>query len=86
MKKMSKKLLLMLLIVLFLCGCDINVEKGSSVEYSTGGELYYDYDKTTCVEYIEFVAGYKGGLSVRYNADGTIRLNQDCLEGKDKYE
>ena len=77
------KIIIPIIILLLLCGCsraDYNEKRISENIYN---ELYATYDKETCVEYIEYDGLKKGGLSVRYNTDGTIKLNKECLNGKD---
>lgn len=78
MKKV--KLLIILLLVLCLCGC-VNVE---SKNLGTAQNINYIIfnvlvDKETCVEYFQ----YPGcSLTTRYNADGTLKLNKECLNEK----
>lgn len=79
---MNKKILFILTLPL-LTGCTNSNYYDYRVSDEGLNELYIDYDKETCVEYIEYNGMYKGGLSVRYNADGTIKLNKECLERKD---
>ena len=74
-----KKIILIIFIVLLLCGCEYG-EGRINKNHNQLNELYVDYDRETCVEYIEYNGIKKGGLSVRYNADGSIKLNQECLE------
>lgn len=70
------KIITMIIAVLMLCGCKANINNDKI------NSLFVDYDRDTCVEYIEYNGIEKGGLSVRYNADGSIKLNQECLNGK----
>ena len=75
-----KKIILLMILVLLLCGCsrmDYNEKRINNNEWN---ELYVTYDNDTCVEYIEYVGLYKGGLSVRYNQDGTLKINEECLK------
>ena len=72
-----KKISILTVIVLILCGCEKNTNWNTD-DYSIG--VYTD--GKTCVEYLKYASGYKGGLSVRYNSDGTIKLNKECLEDK----
>jgi len=75
--KKNKLLIMSILLLLFVCGCESNT-KESGDDYTIS--IYTD--SVTCVEYLKYHAGYKGGLSVRYNQDGTIKLNEECLNGK----
>lgn len=77
---MKNKVIVLIIMILMLCGCETN-----SIRVNTNGinELIVDYDRDTCVEYVEYNGIEKGGLSVRYNADGTIKLNEECINGKE---
>lgn len=75
-----KRIIILSILLLLLCACsreDYSEKQISKNPYNT---LYVTYDKETCVEYIEYSGVYKGGLSVRYNRDGTIKLNKECLK------
>lgn len=74
---MKNKIIVLVIMILTMCGC-----KSNSV--SSGDDFAIDIytDSKTCVEYLKYNAGYKGGLTVRYNTDGTIKLNKDCMEVK----
>ena len=75
-----KKVIILIICILLLCGC----EKRPTSKYSDkvvfqGFYLYVDED--TCVEY--YVSnGYNniGIVNPRYNVDGTLKLNKQCLE------
>ena len=41
--------------------------------------LFYT-DSETCVEYIKYASINKGGITPRFNADGTLKLDEECLE------
>lgn len=73
-----KKLVILILLILLLCGCD-NIDSYNVDSYNNR-EFDVFIDETTCVEY--FIDNYvkKGGITVRYNADGTIKVNKDCLQ------
>lgn len=76
-----------LISVLLLCGCtkgpdrsiyptpDITVDKYESREFR------YVVDERTGVVYIVMYAGYKGGITVAYNADGTVMKREDLCRG-----
>lgn len=76
------KIIIPIIVILLLCGCSREDHNEKRVSENIWNELYATYDKDTCVEYIEYSGIYKGGLSVRYNADGTIKLNKECLNEK----
>ncbi len=46
--------------------------------YSSDNEhFYYAIDEDTEVVYLMFIATYRGGITVAYNADGTIMKKSD---------
>jgi hypothetical protein len=48
-------------------------------------QLYVDEE--TGVEYLIYGTGYKGGISVRYNADGSIKvLNESSNLSEENYD
>lgn len=79
-----KKIILLAITLLMLTGCG-----NKEYQYDANNRLSTIYTSTiltikvdteTCVEYID---RYEGGISVMYNADGTIKLNEECLnDGK----
>lgn len=83
---MKKLLLLLLLPVMLLGGCGdiksddfVSVEQDRFVEVknywsTTGCDYTIVVDKETRVMYLMFRAGYKGGLTVMLNPDGTPML------------
>lgn len=55
-------------------------EKGPNIMtvYSSDNEyFYYAIDENTEVVYLMFIATYRGGITVAYNADGTIMKKSD---------
>lgn len=67
-----KKLFILPLLLLLVTGCN-EVNKN---------DIYFYTDEETCVEYIIY-DGYKaGGITPRLNRDGTIMLNEECLNKK----
>lgn len=73
---MNKKLLILGTLLLFcLTGCESN-SKDSEDDYTI---MFYT-DSETCVEYIKYVSINKGGITPRFNADGTLKLDEECLE------
>lgn len=70
-----KKIIIFLVGILLLCGCQSNTQD-SNDDYTIS--IYTDSE--TCVEYLKYAVGYKGGLSVRYNQDGTLKLNEQCVK------
>lgn len=77
-----KKIIILIIPILLLCGC----EKTRTNKYSDKVELqaFYLYvDEETCVEYYVSNGSYNyGNVNLRYNADGTIKLNKQCLADK----
>ena len=77
-------LIKIVLSALLLTGCSnphtAHNEKGPSIMtvYSSDNEyFYYAIDENTEVVYLMFTAPYKGGITVAYNADGTIMKKSD---------
>lgn len=74
---MIKKLILYVLVLATLvlfAGCSTSNE--NTIEESKSNYYFEDYrDPETGVHYLIYGSGYKGGLSVRYNADGTIMVD-----------
>lgn len=82
-----KKILLLVVPLLFLTGCGaepINKTKTKNFTYYIQDSDLFDIyvDKESCVEYLRYAYGYKGGITPRLNADGTVKLNKICLESK----
>ena len=69
---MIKKVLIILIVLLCLTGCESS-SKDSENDYTI---IFYT-DSETCVEYIKYV---NGGIISRFNADGSLKLNKECLE------
>lgn len=68
---MKKKLLALLIVAVMciFCGCAENTTE----EQSLGGNDVYIYvDEKTGVNYFIYDGYYSGGMTMRYNADGTI--------------
>lgn len=72
---MIKKVLIVLTLLFCLTGCESN-SKDSEDDYTI---LFYT-DSETCVEYIKYTGAYKGGITPRFNANGSLKLNKECLE------
>lgn len=78
-------LIKIVLSALLLTGCSnphtsCNNKKGPTIMtvYSSDNEyFYYAIDENTEVVYLMFSAPYKGGITVAYNADGTIMKKSD---------
>ena len=80
-----KKFLLLVIIIILLTGCGaepINKKHETNDTYYIQDSLNFDFyvDKETCVEYIIFNGGNHGGITLRLNADGTLKLNKICLK------
>lgn len=74
-----KKIILVLVVIILLTGC-------TSKDEITYSKYTFEtiVDKETCVEYYASAGYYNAGtVSVKYNADGTIKLNKECLKGDD---
>lgn len=74
-KNLMYGIVLVFTILVVLTGCQSNTDWDTD---DTSIGVYTD--SKTCVEYLKYSAGYGKGLSVRYNQDGTIKLNKECLD------
>lgn len=77
-----KKIIILAIPILLLCGCENRPTSkySDNVEFQ-GFYLYVDDD--TCAEYYVSNGSYNiGNVNPRYNQDGTIKLNKQCLEDK----
>ena len=82
---MKKVLLLTILVLLTGCGVEtVQEDKAKETSYYLQSSILFDIvvDKETCVEYILFEGGYKGGITTRLNSDNTLKLNEICLKSK----
>lgn len=71
---MKNKAIVFIVVVctLFFCGCEASEEK--VMQDDVGGCVSNYVDPETGVNYLIFRDFYKGGITVRYNADGTIMV------------
>lgn len=84
---MKKKIILVLAALLLVCasaGCIAEEETEEVVSdkyiqnYEHSNYVYVYVDEYTGVEYLIFSAGSnKGGITPRYNADGTLKINEE---------
>lgn len=80
-----KKIILLLTLGLLLAGCGakpINEDKGTGYYMQDSMSFDFYVDKETCVEYIVYKGGYKGGLTPRLKADNTLKSNETCLKNR----
>lgn len=76
-----KKIIFVLAAVLLVCasaGC-IAVEEELSDRYipEDYNTCWVYIDESTGVEYLIYMGGYDGGICPRYNADGTLKINEE---------
>lgn len=76
---MKNKIIVLVIMILMMCGC-----KSNTVSSDDDFEIDIYTDSKTCVEYLEYYEYQAGGLTVRYNTDGTIKLNKDCMEARNE--
>lgn len=79
-----KKVIIFIIVLLLLCGCENNQENEYSESSLYIGNRFTLYvDEETCVEYFVSAGAYNNGnVLPRYNQDGTLRLNKKCLLDK----
>lgn len=83
MKKFLLLIITITIILLIGCGAEpVNKKQETNDAYYIQDKLDFGFyvDKETCVEYILFHGSYKGGITPRLNADGTLKLNKICLK------
>lgn len=77
---MNKKIISLILIgvlTLTLTGC---TERTNEYEESSNESYYIYIDKETCVEYFVSDSPYNmGNFNPRYNTDGTLKTNKECI-------
>lgn len=78
-----KKIPIIFLLLLLVSGCSIEVNNSEKVSNEINNDnIYFYIDQDTCVEYIAYIGNYKAGITNRLNADGTVKLNEECLNRK----
>lgn len=84
MKKIVFLVLAALLLICASAGCiaEEETEEVASDKYIQNYEYSSNYvyvyvDEYTGVEYLIFSAVKKGGITPRYNADGTLKINEE---------
>lgn len=82
MKKI--RLLTILIPLILLCGCKVLADKRYS-NVNLSSDLYIYTDEDTCVQYFVSNGFYNSGnVSPRFNQDGTLKLNEECVKEKCK--
>lgn len=77
---MKKKIIILVIGILLLCGCESTPTSKYSDEVGFQG-FYLYVDEDTCVEYYVSNGSYNVGVvNPRYNVDGTLKLNKQCLK------
>ena len=77
-----KKLLILPLLLLLVTGCNVSTNNETERNELNNTDIYFYIDENTCVEYIVYDGWYSGGITPRLNRDGTIMLNEECLNKK----
>ena len=73
-----KKLLILPLLLILATGCATPGETSNNND-----KVYFYTDEETCVNYIIYqYSSYGGDITPRLNKDGTIMLNEECLNKK----
>lgn len=79
MKKTIFLVLAAVLLVYASAGCIAEDEGVIPDKYISNQGYYYVWiyvDESTGVEYLVYDGGYDGGICPRYNADGTLKINE----------
>ena len=80
-----KKIILLIIPLLLLCGCEgkpVNEYSESSSYIGVRFTIYVDED--TCVEYFVSDGSYNtGDVYPRYNQDGSLKVNNKCMNDKE---
>lgn len=75
---MKIKVLVIALLAITLVGCESVKDQTTVEEYDfVGTTVDYYTDPDTGVCYLIYDGGYDGGITVRYNADGSIMVKGD---------
>ena len=75
---MKIKALVIALLAITLVGCKSISEQTTVEQYNVAGtSIDYYTDPDTGVCYLIYDGGYDGGITVRYNADGSIMTKGD---------
>ena len=77
-----KKLFILPLLLLLVTGCNISTNNETDHNEVNKNDIYFYTDENSCVEYIIFDGYRAGGITPRLNRDGTIMLNEECLNKK----
>lgn len=78
-----KKILLLIIFILLLTGCDAEPINEASYYIQDSANFSFYVDKKTCIEYIIYQGVKRGGITPRLNTDGTLKLNETCLKNKE---
>lgn len=75
-----EKFILLTIVILILTGCSIKIVDYEENGYLQDSDNYLNViDRDTCIEYIIFSDYHEGGITVRFNLDGTPMINKKCL-------
>ena len=80
MKKTIKMILLVIGITILTSGCEVTSGVNEYTTSNVFGDFYIYTDTETCVEYFVSKGSYnRGNFQPRYNVDGTLKLNEVCV-------
>ena len=69
-------LILFIIFAIFMIACELEEEKEGEIPSKLTSTGVVDYvDPETGVHYLIYSCSYQGGITVRYNADGTIMVD-----------
>ena len=70
---MKKLIVILMVLCSLLVGCDTDFKE---VEGNKTDDIQVYVDPETGVNYLIYDGGYDGGITVRYNADGSIMVTE----------
>ena len=70
---MKKLLVVLTALCIFFVGCDSDMKK---IKGNDADEVMVYVDPETGVNYLIYTDYYKGGITVRYNADGSVMVTK----------
>ena len=73
---MKKVFILLLVLIMLLAGCSTEKLDSGNVSFYLSDGVYVFVDKETGVNYLIYNYSYRGGMTVRLNADGSPYISE----------